>query len=127
MADRLKALLMLLVFGLVLPAAGSPQRFCNRSLTFIQQDCCCQKKHCGECPDDQKPAKPSCVSAAKVVPDGVNPDQIAVPAICALLLPPFVLPAPVEIHLTPVACPASRDRAPPPGLPLFLTHRSLLI
>ena len=128
MARRLKALFMLLVFGLVLPAAGGPQRFCTHARTFIQQDCCLQKKHCGYCPDKKAPAEPSCVSAAKVFPDGVNPDQLSIPPSAAVILPPFVLPEPVEIHLTPVAHVAPRDRAPPGTRPpLYLTHRSLLL
>lgn len=128
MARRLKALFMLLVFGLVLPAAGAPQRFCARALTFIQQDCCCPAEHCGDCPDEKAPVKPTCVSSAKVFPDGVNPEQASLPAIAALILPDFALPEPVEIQLSPAARVAIRDRAPP-GFPppLYLTHRSLLL
>lgn len=128
MVRRLKALFMLIVFGLVLPAAGAPQRFCVRIQTFIQQDCCCQQKHCGQCPDEKSPVKPSCVSAAKVFPDGVNPDQLSIPALTAVMAPAFVLPEPVEIHLTPRASVSPRDRAPPGNPPpLYLTHRSLLL
>ncbi len=129
MARRLKALFMLLILGLVLPAAGSPQRFCTRTQSFMQHDCCSQKEDCSHCPDDRTPAAPSCVAAAKVVPDGVHPDhQPALPALIAVLLPSFSLPAPVETGLAPTPGALPRDRAPPGGSArLFLTHRSLLI
>ena len=128
MARRLKALFMLLVVPWRAAVGADAQRFCTHARTFIQQDCCLQKKHCGHCPDKKAPAEPSCVSAAKVFPDGVNPDQLSIPPSAAVILPPFVLPEPVEIHLTPVAHVAPRDRAPPGTRPpLYLTHRSLLL
>lgn len=129
MARRLKALFMLLILGLVLPAAGSPQRFCTRTQTFMEHDCCSQKKDCSHCPDEKAPADPSCVATAKVVPDGVHPDhQPSLPALFAVPLPSFSLPDPVEIGVSFCLNASSRDRAPP-GEParLYLTHRSLLI
>lgn len=128
MARRLKALLMLLLFGLILPVAGAPQRFCARELTFSHQDCCEPAKNCGGCPDDKSPVKPTCVISAKVIPDGVNNPQPDLPAIGAFLLPDFALPTPVEISTSPVPDEIRRDRAPPGhSPPLYLTHRSLLL
>ena len=127
MTRRLKALFMLLVFGLVLPAAGAPQRFCAREFTFVHQSCC-SAKHCKDCPDEKAPVKPTCFVAAKVVPDGVNPQQVDLPPLSTFFLPAFVLPEPLEIQLVSFAGDTRRDRAPPgKPRPLYLTHRSLLI
>lgn len=128
MARRLKALFMLLILGLVLPAGGSPQRFCTRMQSFMPHECCGQKK-CDHCPDEKIPGVPSCVTAAKVVPDGINPDHtLILPALLATLAPSFSLPEPSEASAVPGAHSPCRDRAPP-GKPvrLYLTHRSLLI
>lgn len=129
MARRLKALFMLLILGLVLPAGGVPQRFCTRSHSFIQQDCCSRDKGCSHCPEEKSPVKPSCVSSAKMVPDGVNPDhQFSIPALAAVILPSFALPEPLEIQLPKWSPAAVKDRGPPAIPPrLYLTHRSLLI
>jgi hypothetical protein len=129
MARRLKALFMLVILGLVLPAAGSPQRFCTRTQSFMEHDCCSQNKDCSHCPDEKAPADPSCVAAAKVVPDGIHPDhQPSLPTLFAVLLPPFSLPEPVEMGVASHPGSPSRDRAPPgDSARLYLTHRSLLI
>jgi len=128
MVRRVKALFMLLILGLVLPAAGSPQRFCTRMQSFVQQECCSQKK-CSHCPDEKTPVSPSCVAAAKMVPDGVNPDHApALPVLFAVPLPAFSLPEPLEANVADNLNASSRDRAPPgETVRLYLTHRSLLI
>jgi hypothetical protein len=129
MARRLKALLMLLILGLVLPVAGSPQRFCTRTQSFMQHDCCSKNNDCSHCPDDKTPAAPSCVTAAKVVPDAVHPDhQPSLPTLFAVILPSFSLPESAEIGT--ITCPNASppDRAPPvESARLYLTQRSLLI
>ena len=132
MAHRLKALFMLLIVGLVLPAAGSPQRFCTRAMVFLSadQECCsdCSAKGCHDCPDQSEPTKPSCVTTADVFPDGVNPEQVSLPPLVAVIMPPFTLPEPVEIVPAPAVSVTTRDRAPPDRvLPLYLAQRSLLL
>jgi hypothetical protein len=131
MANRLKALFMLLVVGLVLPVAGSPQRFCTRAMTFLSsgERCCgCAEKDCSDCPDDSEPTKPSCVTTPDVLPDGVNPEQIALPQLVAVPISPFTLPEPVEIVLPAIESVMNRDRAPPdPDTPLYISPRSLLL
>lgn len=130
MARRLKALFMLLIVGLVLPAAGSPQRLCTRSMAFLASDqaCDCSGKDCHDCPDESHPTKPSCVASADVLPDVVNPEQISLPSLVVVIVPAFSLPEPAEVITVPVVSITHRDRAPPdPALPLYLSQRSLLL
>lgn len=130
MTRRLKALFMLFIVGLVLPAAGSPQRLCTRSMAFLasNQTCDCSGKDCHDCPDESHPTKPSCVASADILPDGVNPEHLSLPSLVAVIIPTFALPEPAELVTVPVISITHRDRAPPDWpVPLYLSQRSLLL
>lgn len=93
------------------------------------QECCDSTvKDCHDCPDESQPAKPSCVTTADIFPDGVNPEQISLPSLVAVIMPAFSLPEPAEVVTAPVISITHRDRAPPdPVVPLYLAQRSLLL
>lgn len=129
MALRLKALLMLVVVGLILPVAGTPQRFCARFQAWLVPGMTCPA-----CVDDgtcdcepPTPELPGCVMVAKMLPDGISADALALPAPITLELPPETLPTPVWIMTGSRAGTPSRERAPPRAVPLFLRNRALLL
>ncbi len=112
---------MLLIVGLVLPAAGSPHFFCIEAGAFIQQSDCC------DCSDEHRPETPCCVAAPKPIPDALNANALSLPAPFFIAAPAFELPPVVEIH-TLVSVPAwPRDRGPPGDVRLYLLRHSLLL
>lgn len=129
-ANRLKALLMLAVVGLVLPLAGAPQRFCVKAFTLMApgQDCsACQGDACGCHLPVENPQLPGCIVGAKLLPDGVSPDGVSVPPVLATVLVAPESPTAGEIaSVTGCRAPAA-ERGPPPGTPLYLLKRSLLL
>jgi hypothetical protein len=129
---RLKALLMLAIVGFVLPVAGAPQRFCVKAFMVLApgQDCsACQPTGEPDCGchgagGDEEP--PGCVIGAKVLPDGVSPDAVACPQVPAATQPPASLVA-GEILVGSGGHSRMADRGPPPGRPLYLLQRALLL
>lgn len=133
MIIRVQAALLLLLVGLVLPVAGSPQRFCARAAVFLAAD-----QACAACPDEdpecdcesgENPLRPNCITAAKVLPDSVTPDALVLPPLIAIDLPPSAT-APVRPCWLPMRLGhLGPDRGPPGpgGVPLYLLKRSLLV
>lgn len=130
MARRLKALFMLVLFGLVLPIGAAPQRFCTKNFTLaaIRDTCAaCQEKSCCK-KHSQSSGEPDCVIVTQQLPDGVHSDSsVSLPPLVALPLPEPFLPAFVAIAPLEIPAGAIRERAPPDRRPLYLTHRSLLL
>ncbi|MEX1116993.1 MAG: hypothetical protein WEB53_17235 [Akkermansiaceae bacterium] len=121
MAIRLRAFLMLLIVGLVLPAAGSPHFFCMEAGAFIHQSDCC------DCSGGDQPETPCCVTAPKPIPDALNANGLTLPAPFFIVAPTFEMPYLVEIPVV-VSIPAwSMDRGPPGDIRLYLLRHSLLL
>ena len=133
MPHRLKALFLLFIFGLVLPVAGAPQRFCVlRGVWLMPQQACCGGC-CEQCPEDEEsPLDPDCVKVAKMVPDIMAKDHVArdqaqAPVFVFTCGVPVVAPCFVEAPVSCEAAPLFFDRGPPGPVPIYLAHRSLLI
>lgn len=125
MVHRILALLSLLVVGFVLPAAGAPMRFCVMNLTFLMADqpCCgcLPDAESGDCEDCE------CIIGAKVLPDGLIPDGLLVPSVAAIPVSTLKVPTATKVTRLPPISGAPFERGPPPGPPLYLLKRSLLI
>lgn len=127
---RLKALCLLITVGLVLPMAGAPLRFCMEEFQFAAAGSNCEPcethKNC-ECPGDDTPGLPSCITPAKLLPNGVEPMASNLPGPQSQDITPqpflFILSA-VQETLT---AERPRDRAPPGPAKLYLLKRSLLL
>jgi len=132
MSRRMKAWLMFLILGLVLPMAGAPLRYCLCAHTVVMADesCCdCEDEAACDCHQDcpNPPAQPTCKVALKLLPDALPQFDVALPAPLAVDLPPvwFVhVPTPA-LAVSAVELP--HDRGPPLGPPLYLRHRCLLL
>jgi len=130
MANRLKALFMLLIVGLVLPVAGSPQRFCMRQFTLIApgERCpACNDMPSCDCDGTKDPSKPGCMTAAKIFPDALTPDHFVFSAPAAMPLPMFEVSEPKSAALVPNISHRMHMRGPPGNLPLYLLKRALLL
>ncbi len=131
MARRLKALVMLLIVGFVLPVSGAPQRFCTAYLTWLMPGESCHG--CAEtspgCDCHGAPAAPGsgCITVEKMLPDAVFPDAPALPALTAAIAPALEVPPVPDLPATLPAGALPPDRGPPPGPPLYLLQRSLLL
>jgi hypothetical protein len=121
MAIRLRAFLMLLIVGLVLPAAGSSQFFCIEAGMFTQQSDCC------DCSDEDRPETPCCVAAPKPIPDALNANALTLPAPFHIAAPALELPPLLGIHTLVSLSAWSRDRGPPGEVRLYLLRHSLLL
>ena len=122
MAIRLRAFLMLLVVGLVLPAAGSPHFFCNKAGTFIQKSDCC------DCSDDDRPDPPCCVTAPEPIPDALSANALTRIAPDYLSITPFELPPPPsDPHAVESPPEWSEDGGPQAVFRLYLLRHSLLL
>ena len=122
MAIRLRAFFMLLIVGLVLPAAGMPHFFCNEAGTFIQQSDCC------DCSDDDRHEAPCCVIAPERIPDALNATALTLLAPLYLSITPFELPPPPSDTHAVVSPPVwSEDGGPQAGFRLYLLRHSLLL
>lgn len=127
---RLKALFLLVTVGLVLPMAGAPLRFCMEEFQFASTgnhcEPCSKHKNC-ECPGDEAPDSPGCISTTKLLPNGVEPLSDTLPGPQSQDIEPqaflSILPAVQEIQNPS----QPRDRAPPGSARLFLLKRSLLL
>lgn len=127
MARRVQALVLLLVFGLLLPVAGAPRRYCLKAHNFVSQECCAPAGSCNDCPDEKAPLESSCVSIAKVVPDTLDPEPVFIPDFVFTIIEPLVAPPVVTRIPVPVAS-FLPERAPPDsGPPVYVRLRSLLI
>lgn len=127
---RLKALFLLVAVGLVLPMAGAPLRFCMEEFQFASTgNRCepCSKHNDCECPGDESPDSPGCISTTKLLPNGVEPLADSLPGPQSQDIEPqaflSILPAVQEIPSPS----QPRDRAPPGSARLFLLKRSLLL
>lgn len=132
MLRRLKAWLMLLILGLVLPVAGAPLRYCLCSHTIVQTgaECCdCEEDAPCDCHDpcSHKPVPPSCNVAFKLVPDALPSLDFVTPPPVVVDLPPvmFLAPGPIATGILIVDHP--RERGPPAGPPRYLRNLALLL
>jgi hypothetical protein len=132
MSRRLKACLMLLVLGLLLPVAGAPLRYCLCVNAIVQpgSECCdCEEEQScdchGKCP--HAPSPPSCSVAFKLVPDSVPFAGFATPIPVAVDLPPATFLAPVPIPTEVPDLNRPRERGPPSEFPLYLRNLSMLL
>ncbi len=112
---------MLLIVGLVLPAAGSSQFFCIEAGMFTQQSDCC------DCSDEDRPETPCCVAAPKPIPDALNANALTLPAPFHIAAPALELPPLLGIHTLVSLSAWSRDRGPPGEVRLYLLRHSLLL
>jgi len=133
MVHRLKAAILLLVVGLVLPVAGVPQRFCALSAVFVAGD-----QACVACPADdplcdceggENPSRPNCMTSAKVIPDGIAQEALLLPSSQSMELPPQRVGMCPPWRNAMRNCVGPLDRGPPVGggLPLYLRNHALLI
>lgn len=128
---RWYSVIVLLFFAGLLPMAGTQQRFCVASHQFLlngqactgcipSSDCCCADP-------TVDPVSSPCITVAKVLPDGVQPDPAIFtvsPLVVAML--PLSQTFPVA-HVIETKKQAIQDRAPPNSVSLFLLQRRLLI
>lgn len=139
MTRRCKAWLMVLVLGLVLPLAGSPLRYClcdNMLLLAGAPPCPCDAEaadaDCSRdcCEEQQHPAppQPDCMVTLRLLPEALPQANLALPAPVVADLPPPVFAAPETPVVPQVVADLPRDRGPPPpGPPIYLRDRSLLL
>lgn len=131
MSVRWKAWLMLLVVGLVLPAAGAPLRFCMQSRVAVdvgnscsgciaETDCCCHQSGEG-------PQAPGCVGALKLLPDATSQGDFVLPAPVVIDLLPWAMPVPMGMPVIGLAESRARERGPPSAMPLYLRLALLLL
>jgi len=121
MGIRLRALLMLLIVGLVLPAAASPHFFCMEAGAFMHPSDCC------DCSEEHRPEPPCCVAAPKPMPDALNANGLTMPAPFYIIAPAFELPPLLEIPAVVSVLAWPRDRGPPGDVRLYLLRHSLLL
>jgi len=130
MANRFKALFMLLIVGLILPVAGSPQRFCMHNFTLVAPGEQCpardHEKSC-DCDGSGDSPVPCCLTAAKFLPDALTPDHFVLSAPAAFPLPVFDTPEPTAAALFSIFPRRIHGRGPPGDLPLYLLNRSLIL
>jgi hypothetical protein len=135
MSRRHKAWLMVLVLGLVLPLAGSPLRYClcdNMLLLAGTPPCPCDAEaadaDCGEEQQHPAPAQPDCMVSLRLLPEALPQADPALPSPVVADLPPPVFAAPETPLVPQVVADVPRDRGPPPpGPPIYLRDRSLLL
>lgn len=132
MLRRLKACLMLLVFGLVLPVAGAPLRYCLCSQMIMQTgvECCeCEEDSSCDCHDpcSHEPVPPSCTVTFKLVPDALPSIDFVTPPPVVVDLPPVSFPTPGPIATSIFIVDRPRERGPPAGLPRYLRNLTLLL
>ncbi len=121
---------MFLVVGLVLPAAGSPQRFCMRYLALIApgQSCApCDADTDCDCDGTVNPGAPSCTAAAKLLPDALPPGHLVLAPPAALPMIPFATPTPRQSACSVTLPRRIPERGPPGDMPIYLLKRSLLL
>lgn len=131
MSRRLKAWLMVLVLGLVLPVAGAPLRYClcAQAIAAAGEACCCCEDDpacdChSECP--HAPTQPTCSVVLKLLPDAVPHCDLAVPTPLVFDLPSAGF---ATARVLPQASPVRariHDRGPP-GPPRYLRHCAMLL
>jgi hypothetical protein len=128
--NRLQALCLLWVVGIVLPMSGTAQRFCMAEFQFASTGGTCEPceehNHC-DCSGDEDPGQPGCIAAAKPLPDALQPVALAVPTplVFDLHAQPFISVPMETAGLSPAA--PTRDRGPPGNSRLYLSNRSLLL
>lgn len=132
MSRRMKAWLMLLVLGLVLPVAGAPFRYCLCVNAIVQagSECCdCEEESSCDCHDKcpHAPVQPSCTVALKPVPDGVPTVDFVTPLPVVVDLPPVAFLAPPAPAMDTPAPESPRERGPPAGPPRYLRILTLLL
>ncbi|MBK1882727.1 hypothetical protein JIN85_09890 [Luteolibacter pohnpeiensis] len=127
MSHRLKALFLLFVFGMILPAAGSAHRFCTVTGKMVTSgDCPCAK--CPKCAkDSQKQDRSECMITVKPVADSLVQHPLQLPPLAVAVIPEVELPQPYRQQTGHLVLKWLPDPAPPDPLPIYLRHQWLLI